>query len=251
MTCKILSLFILPLLPVITIAQLDTPDVINTPEGQMFIQPVLHSTMVLTWDQKTIYVDPYGGADLFKDFLPPDMILITDIHGDHMNLETLNTLETSGAVLVVPPAVKELLPDDLKEKSVVLSNGEMADVLNIPIEALAMYNLPESADSRHPKGRGNGYILQLGSQRVYISGDTEDIPEMRSLEDIDIAFVCMNQPFTMSIEQAASAVLDFKPKVVYPFHYRGREGLSDVEAFKKLVIEVNPEIEVRLKKWYP
>lgn len=251
MTSKIISLFILPLLPFMATAQLDTPDVIDTPEGQIVIQPILHSTMVLTWDLKTIYVDPYGGADLFKDILPPDMILITDIHGDHMNLETLNALETSGAVLVVPPAVKELLPDDLKEKSVVLSNGEVAEILNISIEALPMYNLPESAESRHPKGRGNGYILHLGSHRVYISGDTEDIPEMRSLENIDIAFVCMNQPFTMSIEQAASAVLDFKPKVVYPFHFRGRDGLSDVEAFKKMVIEVIPEIEVRLKKWYP
>jgi L-ascorbate metabolism protein UlaG (beta-lactamase superfamily) len=114
-----------------------------------------------------------------------------------------------------------------------------------------MYNLPEAPDSRHTKGRGNGYILNLGGKMVYISGDTEDIPEMRALKNIDVAFVCMNQPYTMDINQAANAVLAFKPKIVYPFHYRGQNGLSDVEGFKKLVDAGKAPIEVRLKNWYP
>lgn len=113
-----------------------------------------------------------------------------------------------------------------------------------------MYNLPESPDSRHTKGRGNGYILQLGGKKVYISGDTEDIPEMRALEGIDVAFVCMNLPYTMDINQAASAVLEFKPKIVYPFHFRGQGGLSDVEGFKKLVNDGDASIDVRLREWY-
>lgn len=100
------------------------------------------------------------------------------------------------------------------------------------------------------KGRGNGYLLTIGDKRIYISGDTADTPEMRNLEDIDVAFVCMNLPYTMDIESAASAVLDFKPRIVYPFHFRGSGGLSDVEAFKKLVNEKNQEIEVRLREWY-
>lgn len=107
-----------------------------------------------------------------------------------------------------------------------------------------MYNLREEALEFHPKGRGNGYIVELGGQRIYISGDTEDIPEMRQLTDIDIAFVCMNLPYTMTVESAASVVLDFKPKKVYPYHYKGTEGFSDVEKFKSMVTERNKDIEV-------
>jgi L-ascorbate metabolism protein UlaG (beta-lactamase superfamily) len=114
-----------------------------------------------------------------------------------------------------------------------------------------MYNLPEEADSRHTKGRGNGYVLTLGGKRIYLSGDTDDILEMRALKNIDIAFVCMNQPFTMTIHEASSAVLEFKPKVIYPFHYRGQSGLSNVEEFQKIVKDSNPAIEVRLRNWYP
>ena len=98
-----------------------------------------------------------------------------------------------------------------------------------------MYNLREEAKKFHEKGRGNGYVIEKNDKRVYISGDTEDIPEMRSLQNIDIAFVCMNLPYTMTVENAASAVLDFKPNKVYPYHYRGTEGLSDVSKFKSLV----------------
>ncbi len=114
-----------------------------------------------------------------------------------------------------------------------------------------MYNLPETADSRHPKGRGNGYVLEMGDRHIYFSGDTEDIAEMRALKNIDVAFVCMNLPYTMDVNQAASAVLAFKPKVVYPYHYRGSGGLSDVEAFKKSVNDGDSKIEVRLRNWYP
>jgi L-ascorbate metabolism protein UlaG (beta-lactamase superfamily) len=113
-----------------------------------------------------------------------------------------------------------------------------------------MYNLPETADSRHTKGRGNGYVINIGGKNIYISGDTEDIPEMRALKNIDVAFVCMNLPYTMDINQAASAVLAFKPKIVYPYHYRGSGGLSDVAAFKKMVNEKDPKIDVRLAEWY-
>ncbi len=101
------------------------------------------------------------------------------------------------------------------------------------------------------KGRGNGYLLTFGDKHIYLSGDTEDIEEMRTLEDIDVAFVCMNLPYTMSVEQAASAVLDFQPKIVYPYHYRGPDGLSDVEKFKELVNAENEVTDVRLRSWYP
>jgi L-ascorbate metabolism protein UlaG (beta-lactamase superfamily) len=110
-----------------------------------------------------------------------------------------------------------------------------------------MYNLPEAPDAFHTKGRGNGYVLTIGGKNIYISGDTEDIPEMRSLTNIDIAFVCMNLPYTMDPTQAAQGVLAFKPKIVYPYHYRGQ----DVNTFKTLVNEGNKNIEVRLREWYP
>ena len=113
-----------------------------------------------------------------------------------------------------------------------------------------MYNLPETPESRHPKGRGNGYVLDFAGTRLYVSGDTHDVPEMRALRDIDLAFVCMNPPNTMSVEQAADAVLEFRPRIVYPFHFRSREGFSDVQAFERLVA-ADPAIEVRQRRWYP
>lgn len=233
------------------IAQRATPDQFQTSGGTLTVQPILHGTVALEWNNKMIYVDPYGGAKVFEGIRPPDLVLITDIHGDHLNAETLNALDLSKSVLVVPKAVADQLPENLKSKAVVLDNGKNTVQLGISISAIPMYNLPETADSRHTKGRGNGYILTLGGKLIYVSGDTEDIPEMRSLKNIDVAFVCMNLPYTMDINQASDAVLQFKPKVVYPYHYRGQAGLNDVEGFKKLVHAANPTIDVRLKNWYP
>ncbi len=232
-------------------AQRSAPDNIQTKKGLLVIQPILHGTVVFQWDNKTIYVDPYGGADAFKGIAAPDLILITDIHGDHMDLKTLDAIETTKATIIAPKAVAEKLPENLKRNLVALDNGKTTEQFDIKILAIPMYNLPESPDSRHTKGRGNGYVLTLGGKRIYLSGDTSDIPEMRKLKNIDVAFVCMNLPYTMDINQAASAVLDFKPKVVYPYHYRGQGGLSDVEGFKKIVSGGNQSIEVRLTNWYP
>jgi L-ascorbate metabolism protein UlaG (beta-lactamase superfamily) len=127
----------------------------------------------------------------------------------------------------------------------VLKNGETATLGDIKAEAIPMYNTTPDQLRYHPKGRGNGYVLTLGGKRVYISGDSEDIPEMRALKDIDVAFLCMNLPYTMTVEQAASAVRAFKPKIVYPYHSRG----SDLEKFKSLVGS-DSGVEVRLRDWY-
>ena len=113
-----------------------------------------------------------------------------------------------------------------------------------------MYNLREEALKFHTKGRGNGYVLAINNERIYISGDTEDIPEMRNLKNIDKAFVCMNLPYTMTVKSAASAVLDFKPKTVFPYHYRGTDGLSDVNLFKTIVNDSIKSIKVELLNWY-
>lgn len=232
------------------VAQRPAADRIETSKGPLTIQPLNHATLALTWQGKTVYVDPNGGAKTFQGVAPADLILVTDIHGDHFSVETLQAINASKATLIVPQAVADKLPDDLKTKAVVLANGDTKSILSISVAAIPMYNLPETSDSRHTKGRGNGYVLTFGNKRVYISGDTSGIPEMRALKDIDVAFVCMNLPYTMDINEAAQAVLDFKPKIVYPYHYRGQNGLSDTQAFKKLVNDKNKNIDVRLRDWY-
>jgi L-ascorbate metabolism protein UlaG (beta-lactamase superfamily) len=134
---------------------------------------------------------------------------------------------------------------------VILNNGDHTDQSGISITAIPMYNLPESPTAMHTKGRGNGYVLGIGGKNIYLSGDTQGIPEMRALKNIDVAFICMNLPYTMDIKEAADAVLAFKPKIVYPYHYRGRGGLSDVNGFKSLVAAGDKDIDVRLRNWYP
>lgn len=238
-------------LSLLSFAQRPDPDRIETKNGTLVVQPVFHGSVVFNWNNITVYVDPYGGPKAFKDLGAPDLVLITDIHGDHLNMETLKAIDMAKATLVVPQAVADQLPEDLKARALILGNGQTTSQKGISISAVAMYNLPETADSRHPKGRGNGYVLNLGDKTIYLSGDTEDIPEMRGLKNIDVAFVCMNLPFTMDTDQAASAVLEFRPRIVYPYHYRGKEGLSDTEAFKRSVNTANPAIDVRLRDWYP
>lgn len=216
--------------------------------GDVTIQPITHATFVLTYLGKNIYVDPTGGADAFKGMTAPDIILLTDIHGDHFDPKTIDAVNTAKAVIVAPQAVADKLPTTTdKSKLVILKNGDKTtQVSGITIEAIPMYNLPESATAMHTKGRGNGYVLTIGGKRIYISGDTADIPEMRALKNIDVAFVCMNLPYTMDAATAAKAVLAFKPKVVYPYHYRGQ----DTNLFKTLVNAEDKNIEVRLRDWY-
>jgi len=222
-------------------------DTIKTEKGDLVIAPVEHATFVMKWGGKTVFVDPTKGGDAFKEFGKPDLILITDIHGDHHDPKTLAAVRAPETVVIVPAAVAEKMGAD-KGSAKVLANGEKTKVGDIEIEAVPMYNLTEDRKKFHTKGRGNGYVVTMGGKRIYISGDTEDIPEMRGLKDIDAAFVCMNLPYTMDVEHAAEAVLAFKPKIVYPYHYRGKE-MSDVEKFKSLVAK-DKGIEVRLLKWY-
>lgn len=225
-------------------------DVISAKKGDITISPITHGTLVLERNNQVIYVDPYGGAALFEGHKKPTLVLITDIHGDHLNQETLDGLDLSEATLIVPQAVADKLPEGTGKSIEIIANNQTKTINDVKIEAIPMYNLPESAEAPHTKGRGNGYIVHLGGKQFYISGDTEDIPEMRTLKNIDVAFVCMNLPYTMDVDQAASAVSEFKPKIVYPYHYRGSNGFSDFEKFKSLVNDAAPEVEVRLRSWY-
>jgi L-ascorbate metabolism protein UlaG (beta-lactamase superfamily) len=228
-----------------------TEDRIPTDEGDLIIRPVEHATFVMQWNGKTIYVDPVGGAEVFKVYPKPDLILVTDVHRDHFDEATMEAVLGSDTQVVAPAEVAKDLGEAFRDRVAVLANGEKAEVFGIGIEAVPMYNLTPERLRFHAKGRGNGYVLDVGGKRIYDSGDTEDIREMRELRDIDAAFLCMNLPYTMDVEQAASAVQEFGPKIVYPFHYRGAGGKrSDIGLFKRLV-EEEGDIEVRLLEWYP
>ena len=214
------------------------------------IIPIAHGTFILETDTAVIYIDPTGGKEAFEGQKDPTVVLITDIHSDHLSTSTLETLALENSTVVVPKAVADKIPTAIVTTPRILNNGETITLNDITIEALPMYNLRAEALKFHTKGRGNGYILTIKDKRIYISGDTEDIPEMRSLKDIDIAFVCMNLPYTMTVESAASAVIEFKPTRVYPYHYRGTEGLSDINLFKDLVYKGDKSIEVIFLDWY-
>jgi L-ascorbate metabolism protein UlaG (beta-lactamase superfamily) len=215
------------------------------------IVPISHATAVITWGDRVIYTDPVGEAKAFAGKPPADIVLVTDIHGDHFSTSTLAAVVGPDTSLVVPQAVMDQLPPDLASRATIEHNGDTHDEKGFSISAVAMYNIPESPQAFHTKGRGNGYVVEKDGVRVYIAGDTSATPEMRMLKDIDIALIPMNLPYTMSVEEAAEGVLAFKPKQVYPYHYRGPNGLSDVNKFKELVNAGDPNIDVVLRNWYP
>lgn len=219
-------------------------------EDQIKIIPISHSTLIIEYENEVIYIDPVGDENTFKDQKSPTLVLITDIHSDHLSIETLLNTVKPETKIISPNAVVKKIDRTIERKIISLNNNESTVISKIKVEAIPMYHLREEAKAFHPKGRGNGYVLTLGKKRIYISGDTEDIPEMRTLKDIDIAFVCMNLPWTMSVEKAADAVLDFQPKEVYPYHYKGTNGISDIKQFKALIHKENNTIKVHLKDWY-
>lgn len=217
------------------------------------ITPIAHASFVLEWDGLVIYNDPVG-AELFAGRPPADIILVSDIHGDHLDVEALQALVGVDTALIAPQAVADELPEDLANKVMVMVNDQLVrnNTLKVSIRAIPMYNLPEQNQDKiyHEEGRGNGYLLERDGARIYIAGDTANTPEMQALRDIDIAFVPMNLPYTMSVEEAAAGVVAFKPKQVYPYHYRTPDGLSDVGFFKQLVNEGAPDVEVVQLDWY-
>ncbi|WEX10501.1 MBL fold metallo-hydrolase [Chelativorans sp. AA-79] len=221
-------------------------DSYETENGEITIFPIEHASFVMTVPDIVIYVDPVGGAGAYEGHPPADLILVTHEHGDHFDAETLSALAGDQTRLLTNPSVFEKLPDDLKAKAAALANGEETTVGDLGIEAIPAYNTTPERQQYHPEGRDNGYILTVDGRRVYIAGDTEDTPEMRALSDIYIAFVPMNLPYTMSVDQAASAVVEFAPQYVYPYHYQG----SDIQAFAQKVAEAEEDIEVVQGPWY-
>ena len=221
-----------------------TGDHLSTTEGDLVIHPINHASFVMRWNGRMIYNDPVGGSGPYAGLASPDLVLVSHTHGDHFHAVTLNALVQAGTTIVAPQAVYTAMPDSLRALTTVLTNGASASLFGLTVEAVPAYN------ANHPRGSGNGYVLTLGGRRIYMSGDTGDVAEMRALADIDVAFLCMNLPFTMSINQAASAVRDFRPGVVYPYHYRNQDGsFANLGNFKTMV-GTDVEIEIRLRTWY-
>ncbi len=249
--CLGLASAAVPLLaPVPAVAQAAQDDQIATSNGNLTIHPVHHSGVVLTWNGKRIVADPTAfppgeksGAADFRGATPPDLILITHEHPDHFSIATLTELAGANTIIVAPQSVYGMLPAALQAKAKVMKNGDKATYAGVPIEAVVEYNTTRERLQYHPKGRDNGYVLTLGGKRVYLAGDTEEAPELKTLPNIDVAFIPMNLPYTMTVDEAAKWVKDFKPKIVYPYHFMG----SDVEKFKMLVGDAS---DVRIKKWY-
>ncbi len=240
------ALGVVTILPFAARGAAHAADVYKTAGGEISIHPVSHASFVMKTPAGVIYNDPVGDPTNYADFPAPDLVLITHEHGDHYKPETLAAVVGENTRLLVNPRVGEMLSDDLKAKATVIANGETAEMIGVAIEAIPAYNITEERLKYHPKGRDNGYILAIDGLRVYIAGDTEDIPEMRALNDIDIAFVPMNLPYTMEVEKAADAVAEFMPTYCYPYHYRD----SDPELFASLVAKSGAAVEVKQGAWY-
>ncbi len=213
----------------------------QTASGAVTITPIYHAAAKIEGGGNRIYIDPAKPAKV--DGLPPgDLILITDIHGDHMDPADVSALSRPGTVVIAPAAVQKTVT-----AARVLSNGQSTTWHAWKITAVPMYNIKHMQPSGapyHEKGRGNGYILTYGGKNFYFAGDTEGTPEMRALKNIDVAFIPMNLPYTMTPEEAADAVRAFHPKVAIPYHYKGQDITKFRDALK------GSGVEVRLLNWY-
>ena len=239
---KIVLILICSVLALPLPAVAEDAQVFPTPAGSVKITPLHHASTLIEAGGKTIYLDPAKPVK-FSGLPKADLILITDIHGDHMDPDAMKDVSKAGTEILAPPAVVQTVTTAKP-----IANGETKTWQSWTIEAIPAYNLkrgPEPGKLYHDKGRGNGYVLTYGGKRFYFSGDTEGVPEMRALKNIDVAFVCMNLPYTMPPDEAADAVKAFHPKIVIPYHYRG----SDLTVFQKALQGTG--IEVRLLNWYP
>lgn len=227
-------------------AQQATPGASPAPSvsevGDVRVTAITHASLQLEYGGKVIHVDPTSPGD-YSAAKQADLVLITDIHPDHLDPAAVARIRKAGAPIVVPSAAAGNF-----EGPTVMANGETKTVAGVQIEAVPMYNIqrgPAPGEFYHPKGRGNGYILTLGARRVYLAGDTECTDEMRALNNIDAAFLPMNLPYTMPPSEVAECVRAFKPAVVFPYHYRGQNP-QDL----KTALQGEP-VDVRLLEWYP
>jgi L-ascorbate metabolism protein UlaG (beta-lactamase superfamily) len=216
-------------------------DEFQTSAGVVKITPIHHASLMIQGGGVVIHLDPFHEGD-YAGLPMADLVLITHDHFDHMDAKALAGVRNSKTVVMGPAAVADSVAG-----VTVLRNGEARDFGAWRIEAVPAYNLvrgPAAGQLFHPKGRGNGYVLTYGGKRFYFSGDTEGVPEMKALKNIDVAYVCMNLPYTMPPEEAAAAVRAFQPRVAIPYHYRG----SNLGAFEKALAASG--VDVRIRDFY-
>jgi L-ascorbate metabolism protein UlaG (beta-lactamase superfamily) len=231
----------------VTGASILTGDHLVTDSGDVVFHPINHASFVMSWNGKMIYSDPVGGATPYQNLQKADLILVTHGHSDHFSGSTIDAVRATGARIITTQTVFNSMSATQRGLTTVLANGANTDAIGLNVAAVPAYNL---TNANHPQGIGNGYVLSIAGRRIFISGDTEDVPEIRALPNIDVAFFCMNVPFTMDITKAASTVRQMKPKVVFPYHYRNQDGsFADLNAFRQQV-GTDFGIEVRVRTWY-
>jgi L-ascorbate metabolism protein UlaG (beta-lactamase superfamily) len=216
-------------------------DIIKTSAGDLKISFIGHGTLMLNFGVKVIHVDPYSALADYNSLPKADLILVTHEHRDHLDLKALNAVKTEKTTVVLTETCAKQV-----QGGIVMMNGDVKTVEGLKIEAVPAYNIIHKRDTGqpfHPKGVGNGYIITFGDKRVYVAGDTENIPEMKGLKDIDIAFLPMNLPYTMTPEMVVDAAKAFKPKILYPYHF----GETDTSKLVSL-LKGSSEIEVRIRK---
>jgi L-ascorbate metabolism protein UlaG (beta-lactamase superfamily) len=216
-------------------------DNFKTSDGDLKITFIGHGTLMFTFQGKIIHVDPFGEMADYTKMPKADIILLTHEHRDHLDPKALGILRTEKTVVVLNQTCAEQI-----EGGIVMNNGDVKIIEGLKIEAVPAYNIVhkrEGGQPFHPKGIGNGYVITFGDKRVYVAGDTENIPEMKKLKDVDIAFLPMNLPFTMTPEMVADAAKAFKPKILYPYHYSKTDPSNLLELMKDI-----KEIETRIRK---
>ena len=216
-------------------------DIIKTSAGDLKISFIGHGSLMFTFGGKVIHVDPVSKEADYPKLPKADLILVTHQHGDHLDAKALDILRTEKTMLVMT----EICAQQVKG-GMVMKNGEVKNVGGLKIEAVPAYNLVHMRSEGkpfHPKGEGNGYVITFGDKRVYVAADTENIPEMKKLEKIDVAFLPMNLPYTMTPEMVADGAKAFKPRILYPYHF----GETDTSKLVGLLKD-SKEIEVRIRK---
>ena len=223
-------------------------DTLSTVAGPLEITLLGHASLILKFDGKTIYVDPWSMMADYSKLPKADLIIVTHHHRDHLDPVALDKVITENTLMVMPKKCMALAGHRGKAP-ILMANGDVKTVAGLRIEAVPAYNLVHmrSPDQPyHPKGVGNGYVIVFGNKRVYVAGDTENTPEMKALKEIDIAFLPMNLPYTMDSAMAADAAKAFKPKILYPYHTRFSSE-DQVPGFLKLMEGVSG-IEIRMSK---
>jgi L-ascorbate metabolism protein UlaG (beta-lactamase superfamily) len=216
-------------------------DVIKTKTGDLKITFIGHGTLMFTYRGKVVHVDPWTRLADYSKMSKATLILVTHEHRDHLDTRAVSTLREEKTKLVLTKSCVEKVAG-----GIVMKNGDVRTVQGLKIEAVPAYNIVHKrsgGEPFHPKGRGNGYVVTFGKTRVYVAGDTENIPEMKKLKKIDVAFLPMNLPYTMTPEMAAAAAKAFKPKILYPYHY----GQTDPNTLVNLLKD-SKKIQVRIRK---